>query len=104
LPEVLQTFFNSIVGQEIIYRYIVGSTGIISIKNDFILNLKIPLIKPEIQKQIADKIIESHKLRKESKELLETAKRAVEIAIEEDEDSAVSFITNNYKFSNILIE
>ncbi len=39
---------------------------------------KIPLIKPQIQKQIAKKITESHKLRKESKELLEEAKRKVE--------------------------
>jgi len=81
-PEVLQTFFNSIIGQEYIYRYVVGSTGIISIKNDFILDLKIPLIKPSIQKQIAEKIQESHKLRKESKELLEEAKRKVEEEIE----------------------
>lgn len=83
-PEVLQTFFNSIIGQEYIYRYVVGSTGIISIKNDFILDLKIPLIKPSIQKQIAEKIQESHKLRKESKELLEEAKRKVEEEIEND--------------------
>jgi len=45
-------------------------------------NLKIPLIKPKIQKLIAEKIQESHKLRKESKELLETAKRKVEEEIE----------------------
>lgn len=43
---------------------------------------KIPLIKSQIQKQIADKIQESHKLRKESKELLEKAKRKVEEEIE----------------------
>ena len=43
---------------------------------------KIPLIKPQIQKQIAEKIQESHKLRKESKELLEEAKRGVEEEIE----------------------
>ncbi|PCJ20544.1 MAG: hypothetical protein COB02_03225 [Candidatus Cloacimonadota bacterium] len=55
-PEVLQTFFNSIIGQEYIYRYIVGSTGIISIKNAFILNLKVPLIKQEIQTKIAKKL------------------------------------------------
>ncbi|MEA2088428.1 MAG: hypothetical protein U9O55_01125 [Patescibacteria group bacterium] len=43
---------------------------------------KIPLIKPQIQKQIAEKIKESHKLRKESKELLEEAKRKVEEEID----------------------
>ena len=80
--EVLQTFFNLIIGQEYIYRYIVGSTGIISIKNNSLLNLKIPLIKTEIQKQIVEKIQKSHKLRKESKELLEEAKSKVEKKIE----------------------
>ena len=43
---------------------------------------KIPLIKQEIQKQIAENIQKSHKLRKESKELLEEAKRKVEEEIE----------------------
>lgn len=43
---------------------------------------KILLIKPQIQKQIAKKIQESHKLRKESKELLEEAKKKVEEEIE----------------------
>lgn len=44
--------------------------------------IKIPLIKPEIQKEIAEKIELSHKLKKESKELLELAKRKVEEEIE----------------------
>ena len=43
---------------------------------------QIPLIKPQIQKQIAKKIKESHKLRKESKELLEEAKGRAEEEIE----------------------
>ena len=44
--------------------------------------IKIPLIHPDIQEQIADKITQSHRLRKESKELLEEAKRRVEEEIE----------------------
>jgi len=48
------------------------------------LNLQIPLIKPSIQKQIAEKIQESHRLRKESKELLDEAKRKVEEEIEKE--------------------
>ena len=45
---------------------------------------KIPLIDLKIQKQIAKKITESHKLKKESKELLEEAKRKVEEEIEKN--------------------
>ena len=44
--------------------------------------IKISLIKPEIQKQISAKIQLSYKLRKESKELLEESKRKVEEEIE----------------------
>jgi len=44
--------------------------------------IKIPLIDQQIQKQIAEKIKESHKLRKESKILLEKAKKMVEDEIE----------------------
>jgi len=47
-----------------------------------IKNMPIPLINPKIQTQIAEKIQESHQLRKESKELLEMAKRKVEEEIE----------------------
>ena len=45
--------------------------------------IKIPLIHPETQTQIAEKITRSHQLRKESKELLKQAKKRVEEEIEE---------------------
>jgi restriction endonuclease S subunit len=44
--------------------------------------IKLPLIKPEIQSKIASKIQLSHQLRKESKSLLEQAKAMVEKEIE----------------------
>ncbi len=44
--------------------------------------IKIPLVRQKIQKQIAEKIQESHKLRKESKKMLESAKKKVEEEIE----------------------
>ncbi|MCK5040046.1 MAG: restriction endonuclease subunit S [Candidatus Aenigmarchaeota archaeon] len=53
--------------------------------------IKIPLIESQIQKQIADKIKESHKLRKESKELLEEAKRKVEEEIEKGAKKMTKF-------------
>lgn len=34
LPEVLCIFLQSAIGQELIYRYVVGSTGIINIYDD----------------------------------------------------------------------
>jgi type I restriction enzyme S subunit len=81
-PEVLLVYLNSPIGQEYIYKYVVGSTGIISIKNDLIESLKIPLLDNSTQHQIANKVQDSHRLRKESKELLEKAKLMVELEIE----------------------
>lgn len=91
-PEVLQVFFNSIIGQEYIYKYVVGSTGIISVKSDMLQNIKIPIILPDVQKKISDSILESHKSYKKSKSLLSIAKKAVEMAIEKSEEQASSWI------------
>ena len=52
------------------------------VKDENILNLKIPLISQPIQEKIAKLIGESHQLRKEAKVLLERAKKKVEQEIE----------------------
>ena len=52
------------------------------ISNSQIKNIKIPLVAPAIQNQIAQKIEASHQLRKQSKDLLEKAKQQVEEEIE----------------------
>jgi len=75
--EVLMIFLKTIFIKELLLRYNCGTSYPV-IKDEDILNLKIPLINQKIQKQIAKKIKESYKLRKESKELLEKAKRKVE--------------------------
>jgi len=58
----------------------------IAILGDFCYN-EIINKQNQIQKQIAKKIQESHKLRKETKELLEEAKRKVEEEIETVENN-----------------
>lgn len=62
------------------------------IRDDDILDLPIPRIDEKTQIQITAMIQESFTLRAESERLLETAKRAVEIAIEQDEQAALDFI------------
>lgn len=79
--EVLMIFLKTQFIKEFLLRYNCGTTYPV-IKDEDILDLKIPLIKPPVQKQIAEKIQESHRLRKVSKELLEDAKRKVEEEIE----------------------
>ncbi|MEK9161454.1 MAG: restriction endonuclease subunit S [Patescibacteria group bacterium] len=80
-PIVLQIIFQSIIGK-FQFEKEKTQTAQPKISSDQVGNFKIPLIKPSIQKQIAEKIQESHKLRKESKDLLEEAKRKVEEEIE----------------------
>ena len=92
LPEVLCVFLQSTVGQELIYRYVVGSTGIINIYDDDIAKIPIPVLDAAIQKDIAEKVQESFALRRQSKQLLEYAKQAVEMAIEQGEDAALAWL------------
>ena len=49
----------------------------------------------EIQKEIAFKVQESFALRKRSKQLLENAKRAVEMAIEQGENAALEWLKDS---------
>lgn len=79
--EVLMIFLKTQFIKDLLLRYNCGTSYPV-IKDEDILNLKIPLIKSEIQEEIAKKIQESYKLRKESKEHLEEAKRKVEEEIE----------------------
>ena len=55
-------------------------------------NVLIPVIKIDKQKQIAQLIQQSFLLKKQSEQLLLTAKQAVEMAIEEGEEKAMKFI------------
>jgi len=55
-------------------------------------NIIVPNIPPQKRDKIAQLVEKSHAARREAKALLEKAKRAVEIAIEESEDKAMEFI------------
>ena len=57
-----------------------------------ILNLPIPRLPEKLQNQIQQKVSESFTLRKQSKHLLECAKKAVEMAIEKDEETATKWL------------
>lgn len=82
LSEVLTIYLNSMVGQELIYKYIVGSSGIINIYDNYLESFPIPLLDKNIQQKIAELVRKSHEARKKSKELLEEAKRKVEEMVE----------------------
>ena len=79
--ECLVLIFNSILSKAQIEK-LSGGAVIAHLKPSDFEKIKISLIKSRVQKQIAEKIQESHKLREESKNLLEKAKRKVEQEIE----------------------
>lgn len=89
--ETLLVLFKNRIFREILKQNCSG-TILTAINKDEFLNIIIPIIDKQIQIQISNKIQTSFNLREESKSLLETAKRAVEIAIEESEAEAIKFI------------
>ena len=54
--------------------------------------MKYPRIDIGVQEEIADILGTANKLKDDSKRILETTKRAVEIAIEEGEPAAITFL------------
>jgi len=58
-------------------------------------NVVIPIIDIATQTQISTLIQHSFQLRQQSKHLLEVAKQAVEIAIEQNEQVSIDFIQSN---------
>lgn len=81
IPTLL--FLSSKVGQELIYRGIVGSTGIISLPDDYLYRIPIPKFTQEFCDNVTTLVKQSIDAKRESKRLLEQAKLRVEQLIEE---------------------
>lgn len=92
--EVLSLLINSIIGYLQLER--IGTGGVqTNISATDIKEIFIPKLQTDKQQQIAKLIEESFYLKKQSEHLLEVAKRAVEIAIEENEETAMKYIEIN---------
>lgn len=89
--EYLTLVLNSVLVKEQINRDVGGSI-ILHWRPDQVKETVIPILAEKKQYEIQTKVIESLSLRKQSKHLLECAKRAVEIAIEKDEKSAIAWL------------
>lgn len=89
--EYLTLVLNSILVKEQINRDVGGSI-ILHWRPDQVKETVIPILAENKQAEIQGKVIESLSLRRKSKHLLECAKRAVEIAIEQDEQTAISWL------------
>jgi len=83
--------FMKTVGKSLLTREQTGNVQpYVNIPN--FSNLIIPIIKESAQTQIEQKIKASFKLKAESKQLLDLAKHAVEMAIEQSEEQAIKLI------------
>jgi type I restriction enzyme M protein len=69
-----------------------GGAIIAHLKPESAKKIKIPLLSDAKQAEIADKVSTAFRMRKEAKELLKKAKRAVEIFIEQDEKQALKYL------------
>lgn len=89
--ETLLVYLKSTAGQHLLKK---GCSGTIltAINKDEFSKIVIPKFNVDIQTEIKDKITRVYNLRNGSKQLLEIAKRAIEIAIEQNEKKAQNWI------------
>ena len=87
----LAAFLNSIVGKELMLRNGRGSVQQ-RLNQETLKEIVFPILPFKKQLFIAEKVTESFNLRKQSKHLLECAKKAVEMAIETDEETAIQWL------------
>ena len=98
--ETLLVFLKSRAGQLQLKK---GCSGTIltAISKDELARIVIPKIDEKIQKEIKDKIKEMYQAKALSNELLDIAKRSVEMAIERNERKAEEWISSELKKLNI---
>lgn len=89
--EVLQSLLRTKLYRDWLLRYNVGTSYPV-IKDDDILNMPIPLFDHSTQSDIVDSVRNAYALRSKSQELLEYAKHAVEMAIEQGEEIALGWL------------
>lgn len=91
LPDYLTLVLNSLIVQMQAERDAGGSI-IQHWKPSEIEEVLVPILPLETQQVICDKICESFQLRNKSKKILEKAKTAVEIAIEQGEEKVIDYL------------
>ena len=90
-PETLLVLFKSAPIQELLKKNCAGAI-LSSFKKESLLNLGIPVIHRDVQDNMASLIKESFRLRKESETIIEASKHSIELAIEKDVQSAISYM------------
>lgn len=89
--ETLLVLFKCELMQALMKQRCSGSI-LAGITKDELLSMPLPRIDENVQSEIAVKVQRSFELRDRSKQLLENAKQAVELAIEQGEDAALAWL------------
>lgn len=82
IPTML--FLSTEVGQKLIYRGISGTTGIISLPDEYLARIPIPVFEKSVRRKVTELVIKSIKTKNQSEQLLAQAKRRVEEMIEQE--------------------
>lgn len=98
-PETMLLLFKSWPIQQLMKR---GCSGTIlcGILPAALEHVDLPMVNPDVQKVLAAKVRESFALRAESKRLLDLAKHAVEVAIEQGEEKAMEALEKEIGHAN----
>lgn len=91
-PVYLAVFLNSLAGQLQVDQRLHGSSGQIELYPTDIADFQIWLAPQELQHNIRKQVEQSFAQRQRATRLLDAAKRAVEIVIEESESAALQFL------------
>lgn len=91
-PVYLAVFLNSPLGQWQIERHIKGSSGQVELYPNDIARITIWNAPDEVQQSVRASILSAFEEERQANDLLEAAKRAVEIAIEDGESAAMAYL------------
>lgn len=92
--EVLKVILRLGIYKDWLLQFNIGTQYPV-IKDEDVLNLPIPMLDQKIQLTVKERISKSQLLKQQSEHLLEVAKRAVEITIEENEEIGMDYIKSN---------
>lgn len=90
-PETLLVLFKSAPIQGLLKKNCAGAI-LSSFKKESLLNLEIPFITSNVQDEISTLIKQAFRLRKESETIIEASKHTIELAVEQNTSSAISYI------------
>lgn len=91
-PVYLAVFLNSLAGQMQVEQRLHGSSGQIELYPNDIADFQIWIAPEKIQNEIRELVISSYEKKQSASDLLDAAKHAVEIAIEDSEAAAMDYL------------